>query len=95
MVDIFEQYNRENMDIVDLKETPITEMTEKGIRTSDGKEHELEVIIFATGCDLQYLSLTWGSFRSEGEGGARVRDYPSHLQIRLTIVIRAGSPPKW
>ena len=39
------------MDIVDLKETPITEMTEKGIRTSDWKEHELDVIIFATGFD--------------------------------------------
>ena len=48
----FEQFNRENVDIVDLKETPITEMTEKGIRTSDGKEHELDVRVFATGLML-------------------------------------------
>ena len=48
----FEQFNRENVDVVGLKETPTMEMTEKGIRTSDGKEHELVVIIFATGCDL-------------------------------------------
>jgi hypothetical protein len=37
-------------------------MAEKGIRTSDGKEHELDVIIFAAGCDLKCLLLTWGSF---------------------------------
>ena len=48
----FEQFNRDNVDVVGLKETPTMEMTEKGIRTSDGKEHELDVIIFATGCDL-------------------------------------------
>jgi cation diffusion facilitator CzcD-associated flavoprotein CzcO len=43
------------------------EMTDKGIRTSDGKEHELDVIIFATGCDLKYLLLTWGSFGVKGK----------------------------
>ena len=40
----FEHYNRENVDIGDLKETPITEMVEKGIRTSDEREHELDVM---------------------------------------------------
>ena len=40
----FEHYNRENVDIRDLKETPITEMVEKGIRTSDEREHELDVM---------------------------------------------------
>jgi cyclohexanone monooxygenase len=47
----YEQFNRPNVDIVDLKETKITEFTEKGIRTSDGTDHELDVIIFATGFD--------------------------------------------
>jgi hypothetical protein len=46
----------------DLRETPISEMAEKGIRTSDGKEHELDVIILAAGCNLKCLSLAWGSF---------------------------------
>ncbi|KAH3914546.1 hypothetical protein HBI56_095380 [Parastagonospora nodorum] len=47
----YEQFNRENVDIVNLKETPIERITEKGILTSDGKEHELDVLIFATGFD--------------------------------------------
>lgn len=47
----FEQFNRPNVDIVHLKETPITQIESKGIRTSDGTLHELDVIIFATGFD--------------------------------------------
>ena len=47
----YEQFNRDHVDIVDLKETPITQIEPKGIRTGDGKLHELDVIIFATGFD--------------------------------------------
>lgn len=37
--------------MVHLKETPITEFTKTGIKTSDGKHHELDAILFATGFD--------------------------------------------
>jgi cyclohexanone monooxygenase len=47
----YKQFNRENVDVVLLSETPITEITPTGIRTSDGKEHGLDVIVFATGFD--------------------------------------------
>lgn len=47
----FEQFNRDNVDIVDLKETPIERIEAQGVRTSDGKLHELDVLIFATGFD--------------------------------------------
>ncbi|TKA70777.1 hypothetical protein B0A55_05465 [Friedmanniomyces simplex] len=47
----YEQFNRSNVEVVSLHETPIDEITPKGIRTSDGVEHELDVIIFATGFD--------------------------------------------
>ena len=47
----YQQFNRDSVDVVDLKETPITALTENGIKTSDGKVHELDVIIFATGFD--------------------------------------------
>jgi cation diffusion facilitator CzcD-associated flavoprotein CzcO len=45
----YEQFNRENVDVVDLRETPIIKITPNGILTADGTEHELDVIIFATG----------------------------------------------
>ncbi|TKA35482.1 hypothetical protein B0A54_12142 [Friedmanniomyces endolithicus] len=47
----YEQFNRSNVDVVSLHETPIEQITPKGIRTSDGVEYELDVIIFATGFD--------------------------------------------
>ncbi len=45
-----EAYNRDNVHLVDLKETPITEITEKGLRTSE-REYEFDVIVYATGFD--------------------------------------------
>lgn len=47
----YERYNQDNVDIVSLPETPIETFTEKGIRTADGIEHELDMVIFATGFD--------------------------------------------
>lgn len=46
----FEVYNQPNVDIVNTKETPIVEFTEKGIRTAEG-EKEFDVIVLATGFD--------------------------------------------
>lgn len=47
----FEAFNRPNVHLIDLQKTPIERITPKGILTSDGKEHELDVLIFATGFD--------------------------------------------
>ncbi|MGE3773816.1 MAG: flavin-containing monooxygenase [Gammaproteobacteria bacterium] len=44
-------YNRDNVTLVDVKATPIEEITPRGIRTADGVEHALDMIIFATGFD--------------------------------------------
>lgn len=46
----FEQFNRDNVDVVALKEEPITEITPTGIKTSE-KDYPLDVLIFATGFD--------------------------------------------
>lgn len=47
----YETFNRDNVELVDLKATPIIELISNGIRTSDGKVYELDVIIMATGFD--------------------------------------------
>ncbi|MDH4077942.1 MAG: NAD(P)/FAD-dependent oxidoreductase, partial [Acidimicrobiia bacterium] len=44
----YEAYNRPNVKLIDLNETPIVTITEKGIETSDG-EREFDMIIWATG----------------------------------------------
>ena len=47
----FEAYNKPNVHLVDLQKTPVDLITARGIKTSDGKEHELDILIFATGFD--------------------------------------------
>jgi cation diffusion facilitator CzcD-associated flavoprotein CzcO len=47
----FETYNRDNVTLVDVRATPIERISPKGIVTSDGREHELDIIVFATGFD--------------------------------------------
>ena len=48
--DYFETYNRDNVKLVDIRHSPIQEITPKGIRTED-EEYEFDVIVFATGFD--------------------------------------------
>ncbi|KAI1875835.1 uncharacterized protein JN550_002121 [Neoarthrinium moseri] len=45
----FEVYNQSNVDLVDLRKTTIETVDASGIRTTDGKRHDLDVLIFATG----------------------------------------------
>lgn len=47
----YEVCNLENVDIVDVNAKPITKVVEKGIVTSDGKLHELDILVLATGFD--------------------------------------------
>tara|TARA_R110002003_G_scaffold111_1_gene9414 strand:+ start:14170 stop:14922 length:753 start_codon:yes stop_codon:yes gene_type:complete len=47
----YQQFNRENVTLVDVGETPITCITNDGIKLSTGVEFQLDVIIFATGFD--------------------------------------------
>ena len=46
----YEAYNRDNVHLIDINETPIERITPAGIKTSD-QEHEFDVIIYATGFD--------------------------------------------
>ena len=55
--DYYEQFNRNNVSIVDLNTDPIIRLTSTGIQTSSG-EHELDVIVLATGFDSVTGGLT-------------------------------------
>jgi cyclohexanone monooxygenase len=48
--DYYATYNRDNVTLVDLRRTPIEQVTPTGLRTRDG-EIELQAIVFATGFD--------------------------------------------
>ena len=67
----FETFNRDNVSLVDVKATPIVEITEAGIKTSDA-EYPLNVIIFATGFDAMTGSLLKIDIR--GVGGRTLKE---------------------
>jgi cyclohexanone monooxygenase len=54
----YEAYNRDNVELVDVRPNPITEITPKGVRLQDGSEYEVDIIIFAIGFDAVTGSLT-------------------------------------
>jgi cation diffusion facilitator CzcD-associated flavoprotein CzcO len=45
-----EAYNRDNVHLVDLSETPLVRVTEKGLRTT-ARDYEFDIIVYATGFD--------------------------------------------
>jgi len=47
----YETFNRPNVSLVNVKENPITRVTENGVVTADGVLHELDVLVCATGFD--------------------------------------------
>jgi cyclohexanone monooxygenase len=53
----FETFNRDNVTLVDLRETPIESIVASGVRTSK-EVHELDIIVFATGFDALTGPLT-------------------------------------
>jgi cation diffusion facilitator CzcD-associated flavoprotein CzcO len=57
----YEVMDQDNVDIVDISEksaTQITEFVENGIKTADGKVHEVDVIALATGFDITTGGMT-------------------------------------
>ena len=48
--DYYGTYNRANVTLVDVRATPISEITANGVRAGDA-EYELDAIVFATGFD--------------------------------------------
>jgi cation diffusion facilitator CzcD-associated flavoprotein CzcO len=67
----YEAYNRDNVQLVDVREAPIERITPTGLKTKDA-EYNLDVIIFATGYDAVTGSVTRIDIR--GEGGDSVKD---------------------
>lgn len=49
--DYYEQFNKPNVDVIDVNANPVVEVVPEGIRTADGVVHEFDVIALATGFD--------------------------------------------
>jgi cation diffusion facilitator CzcD-associated flavoprotein CzcO len=81
----YEVYNQDNVELVDITETPIERITPEGIGTS-AAEYEFDIIIYATGFDAITGSFDNIDFR--GAGGARLKDkWKNGPQTYLGIMV--------
>jgi len=85
-------YNRPNVELIDLRKTPLVEMTERGIRTS-GREFEFDSIVFATGFDAMTGSLL--AFDIKGRDGMLLKDKWTAGPRTYLGVATAGFPNLW
>jgi cation diffusion facilitator CzcD-associated flavoprotein CzcO len=67
----YEAYNRDNVHLVDLKETPIERINPNGIRTTE-RDYEFDIIVYATGFDA--VTGAYDRIDIRGVGGQTLRD---------------------
>jgi len=85
----YETFNRPNVHLVDLRETPLVEITETGVRTS-AADYELDAIVFATGFDAMTGALEAIDIR--GRNGVTLRSRWSNGPRTYLGVAMAGFP---
>jgi cation diffusion facilitator CzcD-associated flavoprotein CzcO len=74
----YEAYNRDNVRLVDISETPIESVIETGIRTTE-RDYDFDIIVYATGFDAITGAYDHIDFRGVGgeKLGEKWKDGPS------------------
>ncbi|KAI1204238.1 cyclopentanone 1,2-monooxygenase [Annulohypoxylon truncatum] len=86
----FEMFNKPNVHLVDVNHTPVVEVTEKGIRTTE-QELDFDVIILATGFDAVTGGLTTIDIR--GIGGRSLKEkFAQHGPTTYCGICVSGFP---
>lgn len=86
----YERFNQENVFAVDLKKTPITEVTADGIKTEDGRVHLLDLIVFATGFDS--VDGSYFAIDFKGRGGKTLQEHWKEAPRTHTGVMTSEFP---
>lgn len=85
----FEAFERDNVELVDIREHPILEFTAEGIRTGMA-DYELDVVILATGFDAITGSIL--KLRIVGRNGITLKDKWAEGPVTQLGVAVAGFP---
>lgn len=97
----YEAYNRDNVEIVNLKTDPVERITPRGVLTRSGREHELDLIVFALGFDAFTGALAGANIRNEkgqsptdlwSRGPRTYLGLMTHGFPNLFLLTGAGSP---
>jgi cation diffusion facilitator CzcD-associated flavoprotein CzcO len=86
----YEAFNRDDVSLVDLRETPISTVVPEGVRTTDGVLHPLDTLVLATGFDAYTGSLT--NMAITGRDGATLADKWSQGAAAFLGIASNGFP---
>jgi cyclohexanone monooxygenase len=67
-----ETFNEPHVHLVEIKENPVAQITERGVQLADGTTYEVDVIVYATGFDAMTGPIRRIDVR--GRGGISLRD---------------------
>jgi cation diffusion facilitator CzcD-associated flavoprotein CzcO len=85
----YETFNDPNVSLVDLAQTPMLRITERGIETAEG-ERQFDIVVWATGFDFGTGALMRMGIR--GRGGLALEDYWADGPRTFLGVQTAGFP---
>ncbi|WP_224388262.1 NAD(P)/FAD-dependent oxidoreductase [Pseudonocardia sp. ICBG1293] len=86
----YETFNRDDVELVPIRENPIVGIVPEGVRTADGVLHELDVLVLATGFDA-----VDGNYRAmdlRGRGGRHIDEHWTGGPSSYLGVAKAGFP---
>ncbi len=86
----YEAFNRPNVSLVNIKENPISRLTEDGIVTADGTVHELDVLVFATGFDA--VDGNYVRVDITGRGGETLKQHWKDAPTSYMGIATSGFP---
>ena len=91
--DFYPTFNRPNVELIDVSETKgVERMTPTGF-TANGKEYEVDCMIFASGFEVTSdLNRRWGIDKLEGRGGTSIYDHWSEGPKTLHGTMTHGFP---
>jgi cyclohexanone monooxygenase/acetone monooxygenase len=84
--DYLEVYHRDNVDVVGVRNNPITRIVPEGIELADGTVHELDVIILATGFDAGTGALAAIDIRGR-DGRALADDWGRDIRTTMGLMV--------
>ena len=85
----FEAYNRDNVQLVDVSETPLVRVIENGLRTTE-RDYEFDIIVYATGFDA--ITGAYDLIDIQGIGGERLADNWTHGPSTFLGMLVHGFP---
>jgi cation diffusion facilitator CzcD-associated flavoprotein CzcO len=85
----FEAYNRDNVHLVDISETPLVRVTENGLRTTE-RDYEFDIIVYATGFDA--ITGAFDQIDISGIGGERLAAKWKHAPSTFLGLLIHGFP---